>query len=327
VNLTHEDLEREAAATGFPAETLEKAIRILSVLDTLRSHPFLKPRIALKGGTALNLYLCDIPRLSVDIDLNYIGPVEREAMLAERPKVEQAVMAVCGREGLTVRRVPSEHAGGKWRLTYTGASGRRGNLELDVNFLLRTPLWPTVLSDSRSLGSFKATQTPLLDHHEIAAGKLAALLSRTASRDIFDVRELLRRESLDRTKLRLAFVVYGGINRKDWRTVSVGDVNVDPTELGNQLLPTLRSNALPGPKEAAGWARRLMTECRELLSVVLPLTSEESEFIGCLNDRGEIVPELLTGDSEMQSALRRHPALRWKAMNVRKQRSPAGVED
>ena len=73
MNLSLQDLQREAAATGFPAETLEKSIRIVSLLNALRSHPFLKTRIALKGGTALNLFIFDVPRLSVDIDLNYIG--------------------------------------------------------------------------------------------------------------------------------------------------------------------------------------------------------------------------------------------------------------
>jgi hypothetical protein len=52
VTLTRGDLEREAAATGFAAETLEKAIRLLDLLTDLRSHPFLERRIALKGGTA-----------------------------------------------------------------------------------------------------------------------------------------------------------------------------------------------------------------------------------------------------------------------------------
>jgi hypothetical protein len=65
VTLTRQDLEREAAATGFAADTLEKVIRLLSLLDALRSHPFLKGRIALKGGTALNLFVFDVPRLSV----------------------------------------------------------------------------------------------------------------------------------------------------------------------------------------------------------------------------------------------------------------------
>ncbi|MEW6719721.1 MAG: hypothetical protein AB1346_04645 [Thermodesulfobacteriota bacterium] len=44
---------------------------------------------------------------------------------------------------------------------------------------------------------------------------MAALLARSAGRDLFDARQILSRKDLDREKLRLAFVVYGGINRKD----------------------------------------------------------------------------------------------------------------
>ncbi len=123
-------------------------------------------------------------------------------MLSERPKVEQAVQAVCGRLGIRIRRTPADHAGGKWRLSYDSIAGSGGNLELDVNFMLRTPLWPPAAASSRHLGSFGVTQVPMLDVHELAAGKLAALFGRAASRDLFDVRELLGAEVLDAKKLR-----------------------------------------------------------------------------------------------------------------------------
>src|SRR5207247_9798651 len=84
MRLTASELAREAAATGFQTEPLEKAVLLLELLESIRSHPFLKERIALKGGTALNLFVFDVPRLSVDIDLNYIGAVDREGMLADR---------------------------------------------------------------------------------------------------------------------------------------------------------------------------------------------------------------------------------------------------
>lgn len=154
--LSLNELLREAAASGFQAESLEKALALFALLESLRSHPFLKERIALKGGTALNLFVLKGPRLSVDIDLNYIGSKDREIMLSERPKVEQAVQAVCGRLGIQVKRAPSEHAGGKWLLTYMSAWERPGTLELDINYLLRTPLWPPVLMDSHPIGSLRA---------------------------------------------------------------------------------------------------------------------------------------------------------------------------
>jgi hypothetical protein len=120
----------------------------------------------LKGGTALNVFVLELPRLSVDIDLNYVGRADREGMLEERPQIEDAVRAVCERQETTVRRAPSDHAGGKWRLSYERAAGGTGSLELDLNFLLRVPLWPSTRMDSPSLLGVEASQVAVLDPEE-----------------------------------------------------------------------------------------------------------------------------------------------------------------
>ncbi len=140
-------------------------------------------------------------------------------MLADRPGVEQAIQAVFAREGFTVRRMPEEHAGGKWALRYQSAVGQGGNLEVDLNFMYRIPLWPVALSDSYPVGVWKAVQIPVLDIHELAAGKLVALLARRQAQDLFDAHHILKMKKLDHDRLRTAFVVYGAMNRKDWRTV------------------------------------------------------------------------------------------------------------
>jgi predicted nucleotidyltransferase component of viral defense system len=318
MNLTPEDISREVASTGFGGDALEKAFRLMALLDALGSHPFLKTRMALKGGTALNLFYSDVPRLSVDVDLNYIGAAERENMLAERAKLERAVGAACSRVGFTIRRMPSEHAGGKWRLTYVAAAGGRGNLELDVNFMLRVPLWPPRIAECHPVGSFKAAPITVLDPHELAAGKLAALLARGANRDVFDAHRLLAAPDLDPARLRLGFVVYGAMNRTDWRTVSPRDVEGDPASAAHDLLPMLRSNIAPARGEVARWLGRLVAECRERLAVVLPLQADELEFLERLNGAGTVVPEALTSDAAMQGVIRSHPGLRWKALNVRR---------
>ena len=59
-----------------------------------------------------------------------------------------------------------------------------------------------------------ATTIDVLDIHELAAGNLAKLLSRRRARDLFDCRQLLRLDTLDRTQLRIAFVVCGLANRR-----------------------------------------------------------------------------------------------------------------
>ena len=323
MNLTPQAMAKEVAQTGFGAEPLEKVFRLMALLDALGSHPFLKPRIALKGGTALNLFHFQVPRLSVDIDLNYIGAIDRDTMLAEKPKLEQAIQAVCSREGLTIKRMPPDHAGGKWRLTYVGTKGSPGNLELDMNFMLRTPLWPCSMRECHLVGSIRTAPVRLLDLHELTAGKLAALLARSASRDVFDAHALLATPDLDPAKLRLGFVVYGGINRKDWRTVSTADVIAEPNEVQMELVPMLRANHAPAKRDVATWAKKLVAECRERLSLVLPLNQQEIEFFRLLNDQGEISPTLITNDPSMQATLREHPGLRWKALNVRKHRGLA----
>ena len=78
-----EEIQETAATLGFRPDSLEKVFRLLSLLETLRSNAFLRPRVALKGGTALNLFLFDVPRLSVDIDLNYVGSADRDTMLGQ----------------------------------------------------------------------------------------------------------------------------------------------------------------------------------------------------------------------------------------------------
>lgn len=315
---TAEVIARTANELGFRPDSLEKVLRLLSLLEALRDQSFLRSRLALKGGTALNLFVFDVPRLSVDIDLNYVGSADRETMLREKPSLEQAIQAVCAEEGLQVRRQPGEHAGGKWRLSYATSGGSPSNLEVDLNYMLRAPLWPVQVIDSKPVGPASAKQITVLDPHELAAGKLAALCARRASRDLFDAHELLRRAELDRAKLRLAFVVYGGFNREDWRAVSVDDIGAEPHEVARELIPMLRAGIQPPASDLASWTHTLVTETRELMSAVLPLAPRELEFLERLNGNGEVVPELLSDDRTMQEILRTHPALLWKAQNVRK---------
>ena len=313
-----EEIRQHADALGFRPDTLEKVFRLLSLLETLRSNAFLRPRVALKGGTALNLFLFDVPRLSMDIDLNYVGSGDRATMLADKPKLEQSIQAVCAREGLTVKRVPSEHAGGKWRLSFVNAAGSSDKLEVDLNFMLRVPLWPVSTQDSKALGPVVAKDIAVVDRHELAAGKLAALCARNASRDVFDARELLRRPDLEPSKLRLAFVVYGGLNRKDWRTVRVEDVSAEAPELKREIVPMLRADVRPKEPEIAAWTETLVRETRELMAAVLPLAAHELEFLERLNGAGDVVPEFLTDDPAMQALIRDQPGLKWKALNAKK---------
>ena len=317
MRLSPERLAAEAEATGFRPDFLEKAVQLLGLLEAIQSHPFLRGKLALKGGTALNLFVFDVPRLSVDIDLNYVGAEDREAMLEERPKLEEAVQAVFSRQDLGVRRIPQDHAGGKWSLRYPTAAGQSGRIDVDINYMYRVPLWPTTTMDSHWLGGWRATGIPVMDIHELAAGKVAALLSRRRARDLFDSRQVLSMRGLDLQRLRMAFVVYGAMVRRDWRTVSDQDVAFDPSELSGQLVPALRIGAVQVP-DAIGYGNNLVDECRKALDALLPFNDAERAFLDLLLEEGKIDAALLTPDGVLQERIQAQPLLEWKAQNVRR---------
>ena len=77
-------LGRMAKELGFVRDTLEKVCRLADVLKFFESDNLLSEAIALKGGTAINLTIFNLPRLSVDIDLDYCRSIDREDMLADR---------------------------------------------------------------------------------------------------------------------------------------------------------------------------------------------------------------------------------------------------
>jgi len=318
MRLTESDILPIAEKTGFRVEMVEKVILLLSLLNNLNSHPFLKGKWVLKGGTALNLFLLDLPRLSIDIDLNYIGAVERGRMLEERPGIDQALKAVFSREGFEAKRSPEEHAGGKYRLGYQSISGQAGNLEVDINYMYTQTLWDISLYNSNLPDIFKAKNIPILDIHELAAGKIAALLSRGQARDLFDCYQILKMNNLNPDILRIAFVVYGGMNRKDWRTVSIEDIRIDPVELDRQLIPTLNMEILTKYSQSKEFSKKLLEDCRKSLLKVLPLKNKEIKFLDRLLDKGEIIPSILTSDKELIERINNQPLLEWKALNVKK---------
>ena len=138
-------------------------------------------------------------------------------------------------------------------------------------------------------------------------------------RDLFDTRLLLSMGQLNPRHLRIAFVVYGAMNRKDWRTISPEDVKVDVADLVNNLMPLLHGGAVPEMGDAEVFGDALVVrECRQGLSAVLPLTEAELAFLDLLLDEGEIAASLLTTDTFLQGRIEAQPLLEWKALNVRR---------
>lgn len=174
------------------------------------------------------------------------------------------------------------------------------------------------ISDSRILGDFQARNIPVIDLHELTAGKLAALFARHQARDLFDAHQLLTKARLDPVRLRVAFVVYGALNRKDWRTLSLDEIAADPKEFERMLASLQRRDPVAGGVKIKEFTKKLVEECRERLSAVYPLSAQERDFLDHLLDQGELRPDILTGDPNLQERIGRHPMLRWKAQHVQK---------
>lgn len=117
-----------AAETGYRAATLEKVVRLGELAAELARHPLLGTVLVLKGGTALNLCFGPPPRLSVDLDFNYVGAESREAMLKQRPLVERAIEAVARAERYRLQWSRAEHAGRKAYLGYTSSAASTNTL-------------------------------------------------------------------------------------------------------------------------------------------------------------------------------------------------------
>ena len=201
---------------------------------------------------------------------------------------------------------------------YPSYTGQPANLDVDLNFMYRRPLWAIRHADSHPLGGFQAKHIPMLDLHELVAGKLSALFSRRQARDLFDCHHILGVDGLHRDRLRIAFVVYGAMNRKDWRTISLDDVGRDAAELAKQLGPTLRASRLREREALMAYGAKLVDECRKALSVVLPFTDAERSFLDLLLGRGKIDASILTSDAALQERIQVQPLLEWKALNVRR---------
>ena len=306
---------REANETGFRPEIMEKVWHLMAILDGISVHPFLKERLVLKGGTALNLFFFDLPRLSVDIDLNYIGQLDRQEMLLERPEVEKALEAIFQREGLSIRRIPEKHAGGKWQLRYASVLGGNGNLEVDLNYMFRMPLYGIHKKHSHSIGTRKTKEIPLLDLHELGAGKLSALFGRHASRDLFDAHQLLVKCSLNTEQLRLACLVYGAMGSKDWRQISIDEIHFEEKELKDQLIPVLRKHAFRN-NTWLSWTNQLLSDCKAALKPLFPLSERERAFLHGIFAGGKVEAGLITDDRNLIEKINFHPLLQWKAKLV-----------
>lgn len=163
-------------------------------------------RFALKGGTAINLFIRDMPRLSVDIDLTYLPVEPRAASLAS---ITAAMTRIAERIQKSI--LGSRIAEGKTDNTVTKLIVRTDGVQIkiEVTPVLRGCVFDPELRAVSDVveSSFGFAEINVVSFADLYAGKLIAALDRQHPRDLFDVRDLLAAEGID-DRLRRAFIVY-----------------------------------------------------------------------------------------------------------------------
>jgi hypothetical protein len=128
---------------------------------------------------------------------------------------------------LSRRGEPSEHAGGKWIYRYASVLGGAGTVEIDVNYLYHDRLYGVDRMPSAAIGSYRATNVPVLDIHEIVAGKLVALVTWRAARDLLDAYRIIAMPNLDWAKIKAATLMIGASAKSfDWWEASLPSASV-----------------------------------------------------------------------------------------------------
>jgi len=315
VELSTERVENLSAETGFLPRYVEKVVRLLDLLEEIQIHPDLKGKFVLKGGTALNVFFFDLPRLSVDIDLNFVGETDVARMKRVRQEIEDAMERVFQRSDLSIVSKPTDsHSASQWILNYNQATRGKDSIKVDLNYLRRVSILEPQNIEPSNIGSFEFESFPVLDINELAAGKLKALFERNSSKDLYDAHKILNKTELKEKKIRVAFVVYGGSSRQDWRKISLENLNFKYPNMKNTLFDMLRGEE----RNQLGQLREnLADSVTKGLSVVLPFQDSENEFLRRINLEGEIKPSLITEDSKLHKKIRKDPALRWKVKNVK----------
>ena len=171
-------------------------------------HVAAEPEFALKGGTAINLFVRPLPRLSVDIDLTYLPVADRATSLAA---IDAAMGRIAERirAGIPTAQVQPSRLEGEGAITKLVVRADAVQIKIEVTPVLRgtvyDPVTMAVVPEVEDAFGFAEMQ--VVSFPDLYAGKIVAAMDRQHPRDLFDVRDLLAHEGIS-DELRRAFIVY-----------------------------------------------------------------------------------------------------------------------
>jgi predicted nucleotidyltransferase component of viral defense system len=272
---------------------------LLRCLPEISQHPC----FALKGGTAINLFLRDLPRISVDIDLTYLSLKPRPEALQE---IHDRLVAIKGGieqrvTGSLVRESRSQDYVVKLLVSTDDAI-----VKIEPNLIFRGSVYTSqdrdlCLAAQEHFEAFVSVQA--LSIADLYGGKLCAALDRQHPRDLFDVKLLLEDTGIT-PEIRRSFVVYlAGHNRPMSELLApklhdIGELYVD------------QFKGMTRKEVSLEHLRQLQKRLANTL--IGALDDDEKEFLVSLK-RGK--PEW--GRMRIEH-LSRFPAIQWKLINIRK---------
>ena len=303
-------LGRQAKELGFVRDTYEKVCRLTEILKFFENDDLLGKSLALKGGTAINLTIFNLPRLSVDIDLDFSENVPRDDMLASRSSISGRIAKyMTANAYLLSPKSRQYHALDSFVFEYTNAAGMRDNIKVEINYLLRCHVLEVEQrrfeSTWQPAGLFVLSVAPI----EVFASKIVALLNRTAARDLYDVHNLVRFGLFDESEevlLRKCVVYYSAIaSQSPPSSFELNSIDqVSQNRIKTDLYPVLRNREQFNLQAA-------QSQVKTWLEALLTLEDNEWKFLEAFRDKN-YRPDLLFDSGEILERIKNHPMALWK---------------
>lgn len=264
---------------------------------------------ALKGGTAINFFWRDFPRLSVDIDLVYVPVQERsitfnqisDSMLSIETRIKNII------PGVEIQRMLSS----EYRtITKLIARTKNATVKIEPNTVIRGTVFPVVkrtLCDKAEAMFEVSMDIRSLSLEDLYGGKICAALDRQHPRDLFDIKLLLKNEGFTEG-IRKAFIVY---------LVSHDRPMIELLEPGRLNIEKIFETEFKGMETEEEVALSDLITAREMLIGLFKtsLTEDEKKFL--LSFKGKQPDWTLLGLEGMQKL----PAVKWKLHNLNKMQS------
>lgn len=311
MNYTKQYINKLGEETNFINSNLEKVVRLLDVLDYIFTNSSFSNDVVLKGGTAINLIHTNLKRLSVDIDLDYQGSLEREKAFLDKEKIANELDDYMVNNGYSV----SPKSRGSVALfsrmyQYTNAFGNVDYIKIEINFIDRVYIYQTVLNTLHKFNKTITITTP--SKEELYGMKICALIDRSKPRDLYDVDWLFHNFAIaDIEKLRKCVIFYlslDGIFSIDDSSYK-GIESISQLSIKKELLPVIQKGEHIDLEESTTF---VINKLKELLQ----LSDDEKAYLFEFS-RGVFKPSLLFQSPFLEKA-NMHPMAKWRLKNLNK---------